>query len=159
MSIPPGANAPLRIGHQDRQAACAALDAHLEAGRLDAEEYGERYAIATMARTRPELDELFLDLPAPHATRSEPVSMTKRAAGSASDWQRYLPTSGLGRAAAVVALVTAVCLLVPVLATGAVIWFVLIPLLTGRGCHGRRRHHSWSTAPGAVSTPAARRVA
>ena len=59
---------PLRIGHQEREAAYAALNTHLEAGRLDAEEYGERYAKASMARTRDEIDAQFLDLPAPHAT-------------------------------------------------------------------------------------------
>ncbi len=57
---------PLRIGTAERDAALGALDVHLEAGRLDADEYGERYAQAGAARTRAELDALFGDLPAPH---------------------------------------------------------------------------------------------
>jgi Domain of unknown function (DUF1707)/RDD family len=56
----------LRIGHDERYAAITALDEHLLAGRLDHEEYGERMAAATMARTREQLEELFGDLPQPH---------------------------------------------------------------------------------------------
>lgn len=43
-----------------------ALDAHLEAGRLDPEEYGERSARVTEARTAEDLEPLFVDLPEPH---------------------------------------------------------------------------------------------
>lgn len=66
MSTPSGERPPLRIGTSEREAAYAALSAHLEAGRLDAEEYGERYGRASVARTRPDLEVLFVDLPAPH---------------------------------------------------------------------------------------------
>ena len=57
---------PIRIGTAERDAAMKALDAHLEAGRLDVDEYGERSARASVATTAPELAELFDDLPAPH---------------------------------------------------------------------------------------------
>ena len=57
---------PIRIGTAERDAAMKALDAHLEAGRLDVDEYGERSAQASVATTAPELAELFDDLPAPH---------------------------------------------------------------------------------------------
>src|ERR1700744_2573674 len=57
--------APLRIGTKERESAYAALNAHLDAGRLDADEYGERYAQASLARTRGELDVLFPALPPP----------------------------------------------------------------------------------------------
>jgi len=72
VSTPSGATPHLRIGYQEREAACAALAIHLGAGRLDAEEYGERYAMATMARTSGELDAIFWDLPAVHPAISEP---------------------------------------------------------------------------------------
>ncbi len=55
----------LRIGDAERRAAMAALDAHLEAGRLDATEYGERSATASVARTVDDLRPLFADLPEP----------------------------------------------------------------------------------------------
>jgi len=57
---------PIRIGTAERDAAMKALDAHLEAGRLDVDEYGERSARASVATTAPELAALFGDLPAPH---------------------------------------------------------------------------------------------
>lgn len=55
----------IRIGNAEREAAMKGLDEHLEAGRLDPEEYGERYAKASMARTEDELRPLFVDLPGP----------------------------------------------------------------------------------------------
>jgi hypothetical protein len=55
-----------RIGTAEREAAMKALDAHLEAGRLDPEEYGERSARVTEARTAEDLEPLFVDLPEPH---------------------------------------------------------------------------------------------
>ena len=57
---------PIRIGTAERDAAMKALDEHLEAGRLDVDEYGERSARASVATTVPELAVLFDDLPAPH---------------------------------------------------------------------------------------------
>lgn len=57
----------VRIGNAEREAATKALDEHLAAGRIDMDEYGERYAQASMARTRGELEPLFADLPEPHA--------------------------------------------------------------------------------------------
>jgi hypothetical protein len=56
----------LRIGDADREAAVAALGDHLSAGRLTIDEYGERTAKATSARTYAQLLDLFTDLPSPH---------------------------------------------------------------------------------------------
>ena len=56
----------VRVGNTDREAAIAALGTHLEAGRLEVDEYGDRSARASAAVYRGELAELFLDLPAPH---------------------------------------------------------------------------------------------
>ncbi len=88
--LPPGATsgpAPTRIGNAERQQAMDALDVHMSAGRLDPDEYGERVGKASVARTTADLEPLFADLPAPHATG--PVtptvdgSATTRSAGSA----------------------------------------------------------------------------
>jgi hypothetical protein len=57
---------PIRIGTAERDAAMKALGEHLEAGRLEVDEYGERSARASVATTAPELAALFDDLPAPH---------------------------------------------------------------------------------------------
>ncbi|MFI5606265.1 DUF1707 domain-containing protein [Amycolatopsis sp. NPDC051903] len=56
----------LRISDQERESALNALGEHMTAGRIDIDEYGERSARITAAKTRGELAELFADLPAPH---------------------------------------------------------------------------------------------
>jgi hypothetical protein len=55
-----------RIGNAERQQAMDALDAHMSAGRLDPDEYGERAAMVSVARTAADLKPLFHDLPDPH---------------------------------------------------------------------------------------------
>jgi hypothetical protein len=55
----------MRIGDTEREQALAALGEHMSAGRLDIDEYGERSAKVTAARTRGELLALFTDLPDP----------------------------------------------------------------------------------------------
>lgn len=57
---------PIRIGTEERTAAMAALDEHLEKGRLGVEEYGDRSAAAANATVADDLAALFTDLPAPH---------------------------------------------------------------------------------------------
>jgi Domain of unknown function (DUF1707) len=56
----------VRIGDTEREAALKALGTHLSVGRLNADEYGERAARATAAKTRADLTQLFTDLPQPH---------------------------------------------------------------------------------------------
>lgn len=56
----------LRIGDSEREQAIAALGEHYSAGRLDIDEYGERSAKVTAARTREDLNTVFTDLPQPH---------------------------------------------------------------------------------------------
>src|SRR5438552_14718003 len=70
----------IRIGNAERDAAMKALDEHLTAGRLDLDEYGERYAKATVARTQDELAALFTDLP-PLRVAPEPSWSTRPARG------------------------------------------------------------------------------
>ncbi|GAB3153906.1 DUF1707 domain-containing protein [Amycolatopsis stemonae] len=56
----------LRISDQNRESALTALGEHMSAGRIDIDEYGERSARITAAKTRGELVDIFADLPAPH---------------------------------------------------------------------------------------------
>ncbi|HEX3591778.1 MAG TPA: DUF1707 domain-containing protein [Pseudonocardiaceae bacterium] len=56
----------IRIGDAERQTALTALGEHMSAGRLDIDEYGDRSAQVSTAKTRGELLGLFADLPAPH---------------------------------------------------------------------------------------------
>jgi Domain of unknown function (DUF1707) len=59
-------NPATRIGATEREAAQRALQEHLNAGRLQVNEYADRSANASDAVTASELAALFADLPAPH---------------------------------------------------------------------------------------------
>ncbi|MEU7528908.1 DUF1707 domain-containing protein [Saccharothrix sp. NPDC042600] len=56
----------IRIGDAERQRAIELLGEHLSEGRLDVDEYGDRTARVTAAKTRGEVLALFDDLPEPH---------------------------------------------------------------------------------------------
>jgi len=56
----------VRVGDVERNSAITALGEHMTAGRLDIDEYGRRSAEANAARTVTDLQQLFVDLPAPH---------------------------------------------------------------------------------------------
>jgi hypothetical protein len=65
--------ADLRISDTEREDAMRKLGEHMSVGRLDLEEYGERTAKVTAARTRRQLTELFVDLPEPRPTFGPPA--------------------------------------------------------------------------------------
>jgi hypothetical protein len=60
----------MRISDTEREQAIQMLGEHMSVGRLDVDEYGERTARATAAKTRGELSDLFTDLPEPRPTFS-----------------------------------------------------------------------------------------
>ncbi len=69
----------IRIGDAEREEALKALGEHMSAGRLELDEYGDRSALVTTAKTRRDLLALFADLPQPHprfeqAQRPEPIT-------------------------------------------------------------------------------------
>jgi len=136
-------NPNLRIGNDERDAAVKALDEHLNAGRLDAEEYGQRVAQASLARTRDGIDELFVDLPAPHPfggptpPPSWGDSTVRHRVVADQAWRRF---SGQGLVVRIVALVLAgivVVVAIPFAIVGAVLFFVVFPIL-GLGPWGHR---------------------
>jgi hypothetical protein len=55
-----------RLSDAEREEAIEALGEHLSSGRLDIDEYGDRTAQVTAAKTRRELAPIFDDLPDPH---------------------------------------------------------------------------------------------
>jgi Flp pilus assembly protein TadB len=154
---------PLRIGTQEREAAYKALEAHLDAGRLDAEEYGERYAHASMARTRPELDALFVDLPEPHPFAAQPQFSqplySQPQFGPHPFQQPYDRQSARrGWPAGAARLAAGLLMIVPLLAlalfliSGVWVFFLLIPIIGSiagrRRARGNRRRGSWAGACG-----------
>ena len=67
----------LRAANADRDAIADILRRQHAAGRLDTDEFGERYGRSLQAKTYAELDELIADLPAD----TEPVATAGAASG------------------------------------------------------------------------------
>jgi hypothetical protein len=133
-SIPAGADGssrpPIRIGDNERTGAMQALDAHLSAGRLDPDEYGDRVAKVSAARTREDLEVLFVDLPEPHplsggspATTGAPPARRHPSAEADRD-ERALG----GRPGVLVALAPIIALAL-FFATRWWVWFLLVPAI------------------------------
>lgn len=64
----------LRIGDRERDEAVSYLREHHSTGRLDTLEFDDRMSKALEARTRRELDQLFLDLPYPKPSSGSTVA-------------------------------------------------------------------------------------
>lgn len=65
----------MRVSDSERDETAEQLTEHFAAGRLDHSEFAERTEKALSARTRGELDEVLLDLPAVPATFSPPTAV------------------------------------------------------------------------------------
>jgi Domain of unknown function (DUF1707) len=144
---PEGGGHRLRIGTAERNAAMKALDAHLEAGRLGVEEYGERSAKAAGATTADELDELFIDLPEPHPVL--PGSGTPAPVGAAAPAVRdegavaQRPSGFLDVAAPRIMAVMPFVALALFFTVGGWWWFLLIPAAGAVLYGGRHGHGDW----------------
>jgi hypothetical protein len=134
----PGRRPDLRVSDADRDAVIAELGEHFQAGRLNAEEFGERLDTASSARTRGDLDQVMVDLP--RTPRPVPPPAQQRG-------RQWVAVAGVMGAIAVVA--------VAVLVAGGVFgavnghthwhwhagswWAVIIPILVlARLARGRR---------------------
>lgn len=128
----------LRIGDAERNAAVAALGDHMSTGRLDLEEYGNRSATASAARTVGELQSLFADLPAPHPPLpSVAAPLARPAAGSyvQNVAASNLPTQADERSkaqkfVAAASASSAIIALILFFTVGGWWWFLLIPLIS-----------------------------
>lgn len=116
----------LRVGDSERDAATAALSEHYAAGRLTKEEFDERSDAAWSARTRHDLDVLFVDLPGRPA--AAPVRRPQRAR---APWRAVLLP------VAVVLVVLTVITHLPLILFGLLVWFCLSRFVLHR--HGHRR--------------------
>jgi len=73
--------ARLRVGDAERYEAATALGEHFATGRLDQAEYDTRVQAAYAARTRADLQELFIDLPEP-----APFRPARQRAAEPAEW-------------------------------------------------------------------------
>lgn len=81
----------VRVGDTERNSALEALGAHLTAGRLDMDEYGERSAVVTTARTVADLQAVFQDLPAPHPVLPGGAVVPRPVGSSPTPWAAAAP--------------------------------------------------------------------
>lgn len=135
-------NAPsgIRIGNDEREKAIKALDEHMSAGRLDPDEYGQRVAEASVARTREDLEPLFADLPQPHPFAAPPPLPRKGPVAAAErTLRRYAGDSPLVRVAMLVLATLVIIGVAPFALAAALLFFVVLPML---GCGGWR-HAPW----------------
>lgn len=130
----------MRIGDTERTTALDALTEHLTAGRITLDEYGERSARVTVAKTVDELVELFDDLPAPHPVVSVPglaAVVPAAAAGLAPSTVRSDAIEAAdrrSRAQKIVAAAASASVFVALalfFVTGTWLWFLLIPAISG----------------------------
>lgn len=109
----------IRVSDTEREDALGKLGQHMSEGRLDLDEYGERTAKVTAAKTRGELLDLFGDLPEPRPAFGRPAPPAATRAGGAP---RPVPAGP--RAVQVLAGVAAVALVI-----GLVAWVKVFPLI------------------------------
>lgn len=129
----------MRIGDAERTSALDALAEHLTDGRLTLDEYGERSARVTVARTVGELAELFDDLPAPHPVISvvnvpAPAPAAPAPVRPATSAQALESADQRSRAQRIVAAAASVSVFVALalfFITGTWLWFLLIPAISG----------------------------
>ncbi len=148
----------MRISDTERESALHALGEHMSVGRLDVDEYGERSAKVSTARTIGELRVLFTDLPQPHPqvgtalpTASTEVARPPVGTPEAPPENAMAVSQRAAAAAMPLAAIAAVALF---FITGTWVWFLLpaaVAVLGGalwgdewqgsrRGhCHGRAR--------------------
>ncbi|MEU3625451.1 hypothetical protein BS329_22410 [Amycolatopsis coloradensis] len=124
----------LRISDRDRESALTALGEHLSVGRIDIDEFGERSAQVTAAKTRGELSEIFLDLPEPHPGFDAPVPV---ATEPEKPWAGISPMQRVMGALLPILFIASIALIVT---TGVTWWFILVPIgisAVGEGIWGK----------------------
>jgi hypothetical protein len=137
----------IRISDVDRESALRALGEHMSIGRINLDEYAERSARVTAAKTRGELADIFDDLPQPHPRLdddpAEPATQSTAptaGAGQPTVWTDRPLSQRLIAAAIPLTWVVGVVLF---FGTGFWVWFLLPVLVTatGRGLWGADWDH------------------
>jgi hypothetical protein len=82
LPVEPVPEGQVRVGDAERHEAAGALGEHFATGRLDQQEFDDRVQAAYAARTRVDLQRLFVDLPEPAPFRAGKVQPAGRPAPS-----------------------------------------------------------------------------
>ncbi|MFD9894555.1 DUF1707 domain-containing protein [Amycolatopsis sp. NPDC059027] len=143
----------LRISDRDRETALTALGEHMSAGRIDIDEFGERSAQITAAKTRGDLVRVFADLPEPHprfdetwqAVSAPPVPQATAQPPAAPGATAWSPAQRVLAGMLPLVWIAAILLMV----TTGISWLIiLVPIgltavgksLWGQDWHGHDRH-------------------
>ncbi len=111
----------------------------MSVGRIDIDEYGERSARVTAAKTRGELSEIFLDLPGPHPA----FDGLKAAVAKTEDEQTPPPWGGLSPAQRILGALLPLLFIATIaliVTTDVTWWFLLVPIgisVVGEGIWGK----------------------
>lgn len=145
----------IRIGDAEREEALRALGEHMSAGRLDIDEYGERSARVSTAKTRSDLAALFVDLPAPRPTFAPPTPprpaqppATAQPADPVYRWEQRPLAQRVGGAVMGVSWI----LMIPLFMVTHVWWVFMLPLVLSVvlgslwGKDWERDHRAWRRA-------------
>ncbi|MEV7553021.1 DUF1707 domain-containing protein [Amycolatopsis sp. NPDC089917] len=127
----------LRISDQDRESALTALGEHMSVGRIDIDEFGERSARITAAKTRGELSEVFIDLPEPHPVFDVPKKVVSEPEKPASPFAGSSPAQ---RVMGALLPLLFIATIVFIIGTGASWWLIAIPIgisAVGEGIWGK----------------------
>ncbi len=114
-----------------------ALGEHMSVGRIDIDEFGERSAKITAAKTRGELSEVFLDLPEPHPLFDAPKTAVSERVKPASPLAGISPAQRVTGAILPILFIASIALIVT---TGVTWWFILVPIgisALGEGIWGK----------------------
>jgi hypothetical protein len=130
----------IRIGDSEREDALGKLGEHMSAGRLDIDEFGERSAQVTTAKTRGELLEIFGDLPEPRPAFGRPAPTGDQVAATS-----VRAPSVAARVGPVIVPVVAVVLLFALTVVLKLPFIFLLPFVFFAVSNSRRRgyDHRW----------------
>lgn len=142
--------AKIRVSDTEREDAMGKLGEHMASGRLDIDEYGERTAKVTAAKTRGDVLALFEDLPEPRPTFGQPVPPAVAVPDAVVPARRRTLAEKIGPVAVPVAGVLVVIGLVFLLKAPFLLFVAFFFLASGRGRwgghggpRGPHRHHPY----------------
>lgn len=135
----PTATVRQRIGDAERDQATECLREHMASGRLEPIEFEDRLERALTAHFQSDLDQLFVDLPAPHPQRAVQPQPEQPVAAD-SEQQTGCPTSQ--RSAGwnlTIALMWTAAIALCATVSWQLWWLMFIPLAMSGGVHKHRR--------------------
>lgn len=143
----PRSGVPQRIGDAERDQATECLREHMAGGRLEPEEFDGRLEKALTAHYQSDIDQLFVDLPAPHpqpATSPQPEApaAAPRSDEAVPQYVGTAPERSPGRVGwnVVAALMWPAAIVVCMTVGWHLWWLLFIPMVMSGGCHrGHRR--------------------